>query len=175
MENMKRLKNFCSALNFCFKLSLIVCLIFFSGCSDENKNDKQNEQIEVKKFSDKNSNDLENEIPEEESGEEYDEDVSDNLDLTVSSEKVKDHIGKLVTVKGIISNVYVSEKVAYLNFGNKFPKNDFSGVVFAGKFSEFEDLESFKDKLVEITGSVSVFRNKPQIILNSPDQIKIIK
>ena len=175
MENMKRLKIYCSALNNLFKFTLIVCLIIISGCSDENKNDKQNDKVEIKNFSGENSSTAENEIEDEEFGEDTESDISGNSESTVTAEKVKDHLGEIITVKGIVSDVHISEKVAYLNFGNKFPKNDFSGVVFSGKFSEFDDLESFKDKLVEITGSVSVFRNKPQIILNSSDQIKIIK
>ena len=172
---MKRLKIFSIALNLSFKISLVVNLIFICGCNHENKSDKQNEQIEIKKFSDKNSNNFENEITEENTGEKLENDESGYTGSTILSENVKNHIGKIITVKGIISDVHISEKVAYLNFGKKFPKNDFSGVVFESKFSEFEDLEAFKDKLVEITGSVSVFKNKPQIILNSSDQIKIIK
>lgn len=168
---MKRLKIFSIALNHCIKISLVVSLIFICGCNHENKSDKQNEQIKVKKFSSENSISSENEIENEESN----ENISGKTGSTISSETVKDHLGEIVTVKGIVTDVHISEKVAYLNFGKKFPKNDFSGVVFAGKFNEFDDLEGFKDKLVEITGSVSVFRNKPQIILNSSDQIKIIK
>ncbi|HRI83847.1 MAG TPA: hypothetical protein PK536_00215 [Ignavibacteria bacterium] len=102
-------------------------------------------------------------------------DASDETVKGIDSEEIKDHIGEIVTVNDIVTGVHITEKVAYLNFGNRFPKNDFSGVVFESKFELFGDLHVFNNKRVEITGNVSIFRNKPQIILNSPEQIKIIK
>lgn len=92
--------------------------------------------------------------------------------LIISSEAGK-YIGKIVTVSGIIADVTVREKVAYLNFTNSYPDNDFTAVVFANKFDEFGDLTKYKNKNVEVTGIVSTFKDKPQIILNDKSQIKV--
>ncbi|MCX7878815.1 MAG: hypothetical protein N2510_09295 [Ignavibacteria bacterium] len=81
--------------------------------------------------------------------------------------------GKVVTVKGFVADVYKSEKVAYLNFTEKYPKNPFSAVIFASRFSSFENIEDYKLKDVEVTGRVSFYRGKPQIIVDSPEQIVI--
>lgn len=94
---------------------------------------------------------------------------------TISSKDVKNHVGDSVTVKGFVAEVYLSEKVAYLNFEKKYPANEFSCAVFSSLFDEFEELSAFKGKNVIVTGKVTNFRNKPQIILNSPGQIRIIK
>ncbi|MDZ4711637.1 MAG: hypothetical protein SGI89_04860 [bacterium] len=92
----------------------------------------------------------------------------------ISAKEVKDYIGDSLLISGYVADLYLGEKVAYLNFENKFPKNTFSCVIFSGKFNEFGDLSKFKGKNVEVTGRISVFKGKPQTILNSPDQIKII-
>jgi DNA/RNA endonuclease YhcR with UshA esterase domain len=84
-----------------------------------------------------------------------------------------DYTGKTVTVKGFVADIYQSEKVAYLNFVEKYPDNPFTGVIFASKFDDFPDISKFKNKNVELTGRVSVFKGKPQIILNSPKQIVV--
>lgn len=84
-----------------------------------------------------------------------------------------DYTGKTVTVKGFVADIYQSEKVAYLNFVEKYPNNPFTGVIFASKFDDFPDISKFKNKNVELTGRVSVFKGKPQIILNSPKQIVV--
>ncbi len=84
-----------------------------------------------------------------------------------------DYTGKTVTVKGFVADVYKSEKVAYLNFVEKYPDNPFTAVIFADKFSDFGDIQKFKGKNVEVTGRVSMYKNKPQIILNNESQIKI--
>ena len=81
--------------------------------------------------------------------------------------------GKTVTVKGFVADIYQSEKVAYLNFIEKFPKNPFTAVIFASKFSDFPDIANYRNKDVEVTGRVSMYKEKPQIILNSPKQIVV--
>ncbi|MEO8447883.1 MAG: hypothetical protein ABI528_10330 [bacterium] len=93
----------------------------------------------------------------------------------ISAKEVKDYIGDSLLISGYVADLYLGEKVAYLNFENKFPKNTFSCVIFSGKFNEFGDLSKFKGKNVEVTGRISVFKGKPQTVLNSPDQIKIIE
>jgi len=84
-----------------------------------------------------------------------------------------EYMGKYVTVKGYVADVYRSEKVAYLNFVKKFPENPFSAVIFAREFEAFGDLNKFADKNVEVTGRVSTYRGKPQMILDKPSQVKL--
>jgi hypothetical protein len=91
----------------------------------------------------------------------------------ISPLEAGDYNGKTVTVKGFVADVYQSEKVAYLNFVEKFPKNPFTAVIFASKFSDFPDIVKYRNKDVEVTGRVSMFKDKPQIILNSPKQIVV--
>jgi DNA/RNA endonuclease YhcR with UshA esterase domain len=91
----------------------------------------------------------------------------------ISPLEAGDYNGKTVTVKGFVADVYQSEKVAYLNFVEKFPKNPFTAVIFASKFSDFPDIVKYRNKEVEVTGRVSIFKDKPQIILNSPKQIVV--
>lgn len=81
--------------------------------------------------------------------------------------------GRTVVVKGFVADIYQSEKVAYLNFVEKYPDNPFTAVIFASKFDDFPDIIKFKGKNVEVTGRVSVYKGKPQIILNSPKQIVV--
>lgn len=92
----------------------------------------------------------------------------------ITSKEVKLHIGDSLTVKGFIADVYLSDKVAYLNFENKFPKNLFSCAIFENKFLAFGDLAVYKNKTAEVTGKITTYKNKPQIILTSKDQIRII-
>ncbi|MEZ4820983.1 MAG: hypothetical protein R2942_00720 [Ignavibacteria bacterium] len=93
----------------------------------------------------------------------------------ITSKEVKNHIGDSLVIRGLVADVYVSEKVSYLNFENRFPKNVFACAIFSSKTDAFGDLSKYKGKLVEVNGKISTFKNKPQVILNSPDQIKILK
>jgi len=92
---------------------------------------------------------------------------------TISPLEAADYHGKLVVVKGFVADIYQSDKVAYLNFVEKYPDNPFTAVIFASKFSDFPDIGKYKNKNVEVSGFISQFKGKPQIILNDPKQIKV--
>ena len=49
-------------------------------------------------------------------------------------------------------------------------------MILADKRSEFDDLfDLYQDKKVIITGKVTLHNGNPQIVISSPDQIKVIK
>ncbi|HSY42537.1 MAG TPA: hypothetical protein VK811_01415, partial [Candidatus Acidoferrum sp.] len=50
----------------------------------------------------------------------------------------------------------------------------FSAVIFQENISQFGDLQKLQGQNVEISGTVTEYRNKPEIILDSPSQIKMI-
>lgn len=92
----------------------------------------------------------------------------------ITSADVKTHVGDSVIVKGYVADIYLSDKVAYINFGGKFPKNDFACAVFSKKFDELGDLSVFKNRDVEVTGKISSYKGRAQIIIERKDQLKII-
>jgi DNA/RNA endonuclease YhcR with UshA esterase domain len=96
-------------------------------------------------------------------------------EVVISPLEANQHIGRFVAVRGYIAEVNKRERVAYLNFVESYPKTPFTGVIFAGDFDKLGDLSRFLHKDVEVTGIISVYRNKPQIIINDESQIKIIK
>ena len=164
-------------LNVCF---LLLLSFNFISCG----NNKDQKEITVKKSDQTDNSDI-SELKEKDKDKSETEIYSDNSDgqsqgsnntkTKITSREVNAHIGDSLTIKGFVADVYVSEKVSYLNFENKFPKNIFSCAIFSSKAEVFGDLSKYKSKEVEVTGKITTYKNKPQVILNSPDQIKILK
>lgn len=94
-----------------------------------------------------------------------------NLKTSETSSK----IGSYALVTGYVADVVIREKVAYLNFDGKYPKNTFTAVIFPDKFELFGDLTAYKNKTVEVKGKIGQYSGKPQIILNNKNQIKVLK
>ncbi len=94
--------------------------------------------------------------------------------ITLKSSETAGNKGSNAVVTGYVADVVVREKVAYLNFDNKYPKNTFTAVIFPDKFEVFGDLMDYKNKTVEVKGKIGEFNGKPQIILNNKSQLKII-
>jgi hypothetical protein len=92
----------------------------------------------------------------------------------VAAEDAADHVGEYVTVVGRVANVFTSDNDnTFLNFGAAYPHQVFSATVFERYASDFNDLHDLKGRRVRITGKIRLYRNKPQIILESPSQLKI--
>lgn len=92
----------------------------------------------------------------------------------ITTKEVNDYINKNVTVTGYVAQVVMRPKVNYLNFDNKYPDNTFTAVIFPSDMHKFEDLMKYENKNVKVTGRLSLYKDKPQIIINSISQIKII-
>jgi DNA/RNA endonuclease YhcR with UshA esterase domain len=88
-------------------------------------------------------------------------------------DSAKNHIGQKATVVGKVVEVSHSEKVIHINFGGKFPANTFSAVIFSKEMNLFSEVDSYEGKEIEITGTITEYQGKPQIILDKPDKIKL--
>jgi hypothetical protein len=87
------------------------------------------------------------------------------------------HVGKEVVVEGVVVQVSVStpSEPIYLNFGARYPKHVFAAVVFAEKRALFADAGKWEGKKVRVTGTVQLYRGKPEIVLNDPAQVVLAK
>ena len=93
----------------------------------------------------------------------------------ISPAKAKNNIGKEVIVSGKIDQVIKSTGGNYfLNMGGKFPHNKFTAVIFKSDARKFGKLTTYEGKEVEILGRIREYNGKPEIILDSLKQIKIV-
>ncbi len=85
------------------------------------------------------------------------------------------HAGDDAIVTGKVASVSKSGKgTTYLNFGEKFPRQTFSGVVFAKDADKVGDLSQFEGKTVALSGKIENSPDgKPQIIIRSAEQVKL--
>lgn len=84
--------------------------------------------------------------------------------------------GRYVTVQGRVVDVSYSSKSVthFLNFGQPYPNNCFTAVIFRSDKDNFADIYGYEGKNVRISGTVKIYNGKPEIILENPLQIQII-
>ncbi len=46
-------------------------------------------------------------------------------------------------------------------------------MIFSSNFSKFEDEEKLEGKTVRVTGKVTEYQKRPQIVLDSKEQLKV--
>jgi len=152
-----------------FFFIFLLSFIFFSCGKDKSEEISitKQENTQKQKFAEKNP------VPENREKELKDND--EKPAKTITTNEVGDYIDKNVIVKGYVADVVIRPKVNYLNFDNKFPKQTFTAVIFPKDAGNFNDLNEYKNKNVKVKGKIELYRGKPQIIINTSEQIEIIK
>jgi DNA/RNA endonuclease YhcR with UshA esterase domain len=94
--------------------------------------------------------------------------------IAIDWKNAADYIGAYVTVKGKIVSAYNNKKVCYLNFHEDY-KNHLTLVIFASSFKKFPGYPEkyYLGKEIEVQGRVKDYNGRVEIIVDSPEQIKV--
>jgi len=93
----------------------------------------------------------------------------------ISWEQAREYLGQTVTVEGIIVRTHNSGRACFLNFHPDYQQY-LSLVIFASDFPKFpaQPERYYLDKKVRVRGRVVLYQGRPELILNSPAQIRVI-
>src|SRR5258707_10565888 len=83
------------------------------------------------------------------------------------------HIGQQATGEGIVVKVFTSKHGnSFLNFGAEYPNQTFTGwIPKDSPLAADESLSALEGKTVRITGTISLYRGKPEIKIMSKEQL----
>lgn len=83
-------------------------------------------------------------------------------------------VGKSACISGRVLKVYTSKAGnTYLDFCEDYRSCPFSSVIFSQDRAKFGDLATLQGQFVEIRGLVSYYKERPQIIIRAPEQLKL--
>ncbi|SHL76326.1 hypothetical protein SAMN05444414_13715 [Roseovarius marisflavi] len=95
---------------------------------------------------------------------------------TITPKEAAYYAGDSATVAGVVSQVSTSNGgTTFINFDGRYPNHKFYAVLFRKNAGEFSGIHSLEGRTVAITGTIELYKGKPQIILRSPSQIDILK
>jgi hypothetical protein len=83
------------------------------------------------------------------------------------------HYGENLIVTGKVVQVTIRPRAVFLNFDQPYPDSPFTGVIFSRSTNQFADLLSLKGASVEVSGMVTNYQNKPEIVLTNARQLTI--
>jgi endonuclease/exonuclease/phosphatase family metal-dependent hydrolase len=84
-------------------------------------------------------------------------------------------VGQVAFVCGKVIGVPTVGKITFINFDTQRPVR-FAGVIFEDKLTNFPKppSEMYNGKIVRIRGTVSMFKDQPQIVVTSPEQVEVL-
>jgi len=97
--------------------------------------------------------------------------VADSIPPT----EARTHVGQNVTVEGVVSGVHhvAPSKVTFIDLGGRYPNNALTCVILKTNAAKFPDVDTLDGKTIEVSGTVTLYKKEPQIILNDAAQIKV--
>lgn len=91
---------------------------------------------------------------------------------TIDYSDAPKHIGETASVRGTLVEAYTSKTgTVFLDFCESYKTCPFSGVIFADDAKKFGDLTRYEGSTVTITGKISLYQGRAEIILSDPNQL----
>lgn len=81
------------------------------------------------------------------------------------------YIGEYRKVCGQVVQIKEFSKGIYLNFGNNYPRQNLTAVVWSSDISNFGNLNQYVGNSICISGEITSYRGTPQIELSSLEQV----
>lgn len=97
----------------------------------------------------------------------------DKKSEVLPAKDAKGKVGETITIEAKVAEVNKTEKIIRINLGARFPQQDLTLVIFAANFSKFEDVEKLEGKTVRVSGKVTEYQKRPQIVLDAKEQLKV--
>ena len=84
------------------------------------------------------------------------------------------HVGEIATVTDKVDGVHQSGKGnIFLNMGGKYPNQAFTAFVPSSSAAQFSNPQQYDGKTVAVSGKITLYRGKPEIIVTNVSQIII--
>ena len=73
-----------------------------------------------------------------------------------------------------VAQVTIRPTIVFLNLNQRYPDSPLTCVIKGSDTNNFSDLKNYQDKEVEVSGRITDFQGRPEIILTGTNQIKIL-
>jgi hypothetical protein len=97
-----------------------------------------------------------------------------NVPPEILATDATNYLNQPVIVHDVVVQVALHTTVALLNLNQKFPDSPLTCVIRSADTNRFPDPQSYLGQRVEVSGSITEYQGRPQIILTTTNQIKIL-
>ena len=94
--------------------------------------------------------------------------------VTCTAAEAGKHVGEIATVTDRVDGVHQSSKGnIFLNMGGKYPNQAFTAWIPSASAGQFSNPQQYEGKTVAVSGKITLYRGKPEIIVTNVSQIII--
>jgi hypothetical protein len=101
-------------------------------------------------------------------------------DHHLTAAEAKNHVGETATVCGRVASIHFAEKAkglpTFMNLDVPYPKQIFTIVIWGADRLKFGKPEAlYRDRNICVTAKITSHRDIPEMVINTPSQIRIQK
>jgi hypothetical protein len=86
------------------------------------------------------------------------------------------HMGENATITDRIDGVYQSSAGdIFLSMGGKYPNQLFTAFIPSARASGFFRIQQYEGKIMAVSGRITSYKGKPEILIGSPSQLEVIR
>jgi DNA/RNA endonuclease YhcR with UshA esterase domain len=95
------------------------------------------------------------------------------LPAKIGTDEAKNFYGREMIVTGTVAQVSIRSKIVLLNMDKPYPDSPFTLVIFPAATNQFGNLKSLKGVSVEVTGIITNYHDRAEIVLKNAGQLKV--
>jgi hypothetical protein len=97
-----------------------------------------------------------------------------NVPPRIPAAAATNYLNQEVIVTDRVSQVTIRPTIVFLNLNQRYPDSPLTCVIRGSDTNNFFDLRNYQDKDVEVSGRITNYLGKPEIVLTTTNQIKIL-
>ena len=84
------------------------------------------------------------------------------------------HIGETATVTDKVDDVHQTNAgTIFINMGGAYPNHLFTAFIGASEAPEFRDVKTYKGATISVSGTILLYKEKPEIVVTDPAQLSV--
>jgi hypothetical protein len=95
---------------------------------------------------------------------------------TYTTQEAWDHVGEYATECGKVVSIFYAKRSkgepTFLNLDKPYPNQLFTVVIWGDNRDRFQSLKSLKNRTICVTGEIGSYKEKPQMELESPRDLR---
>ena len=94
--------------------------------------------------------------------------------VSINDKDIASYVGKEVTICDSVYSARAMDNLSLMNIGGKFPKEIMTIVEFKANRDKFEEepVNLYEHKRICVTGTLTIYKEKLQIVVTDPKQFK---
>jgi DNA/RNA endonuclease YhcR with UshA esterase domain len=93
--------------------------------------------------------------------------------LKIGAGEAGKHYNQDMIVTGKVAQVSIFSKIVLLNLEQPYPDSPFTLVIFPAATNQFGDIKALDGKNVEVSGVITNYHDRPEIVLDNTNQLKV--